>query len=240
MAKSISFVLVSPPGESSYVSIGYTGYPTAQASNQTRVYDTEKVVIKRDLNSDSFSLVINGDLFITFLESEATAPAHTDANDLHNKLCALFGKNPTVNVSVPNPLPITGTVAISGVTPNPLPISGTVEIIQTGHLYKRFPVLTQVPQSIQIGPTEMFCLKAVNATGTRMFVKLCDSAVAPTVGVTPVLSTFDMPSNGTAYIRYADTPIVAINGLWVYCVRGIADSDATGPATGCICEINYR
>lgn len=259
MAKTISFALISPPGESPYVSISYAGYLTEQADNQARVYDTEKVVIKRDLNSDSFSLVINGDLFIAFLESEVTAPAHTDANDLHDKLCALFGKNPSVSVLIPNPLPITGNVdvdnfpaefgvvngstplhvTVDSVSPNPLPVTGTVDIIQAGHLYRRYNALSNVPQLVKLGASETFCLKAINAGSTRQYVKFCDSILAPTVGITPVLATFDVPANGTAYLRYADTPIVTINGLWVYTVRGFLDTDAT-VASPCICEINYR
>ena len=281
--KTVSFVLVEPIGESPYVRIDYTGYPTAQSGNQSRIYDTEKVVIKRDLNSDSFSLVINGDLFINFLESEVTAPAHSDANDLHNKLCALFGKNPSVNVLIPNPLPITGnvdvdnfpaefgvvngstplhvtvdsvspnplpvtgTVGVSNfpatqtvmVTPNPLPVTGTVGIIQTGHLFRRYGALSNVPQLVKLGASETFCLKAINAGAARQFVKFCDSVLAPTVGVTPVLATFDVPANGTVYLQYADTPIVTVNGLWVYTVRGFLDNDVS-VATPCICEINYR
>ena len=303
MAKTISFALISPPGESPYVSISYAGYLTEQADNQVRVYDTEKVVIKRDLNSDSFSLVINGVLFITFLESEVTAPAHTDANDLHDKLCALFGKNPSVSVLIPNPLPITGNVdvdnfpaefgvvngstplhvTVDSVSPNPLPVTGTINVgnwpspfnvavsnfpatypvtgtvsvsnlpaiqtvngvvstLQSGVLLKRFPLLLNVPQLVKVGATEIFYVKVINSggTGTRQYVKLCDTVAAPTVGVTPVLSTFDGPANATNFVHYIDTPINAVNGIWVYSVRGILDSDATAPASGCICEIGYR
>lgn len=85
MAKTYSFVTVS-----NYVKITFTGYPTANSNFEARIYNTEKVVIQRDLNNGGFTLYVKGMAFLTFNASEVTAPSN-DPAVLHDALSAMFG-----------------------------------------------------------------------------------------------------------------------------------------------------
>lgn len=301
--REFRFSLVAPPGEPSYVEIDIRNFSALGDRRTERLYTSEKIHFVYDTKTRLFSFDRANEPKLQFTLSQVKNTALTTDEALFDLLTSYFGSEPTVNVSVPNPLPITGNVdvdnfpaefgvvngstplhvTVDSVSPNPLPVTGTINVgnwpspfnvavsnfpatypvtgtvsvsnfpaiqtvngvvstLQSWVLLKRFPLLLNVPQLVKVGATEIFYVKVINSggTGARQYVKLCDTVAAPTVGVTPVLSTFDGPANATNFVHYIDTPINAVNGIWVYSVRGILDSDATAPASGCICEIGYR
>lgn len=116
-------------------------------------------------------------------------------------------------------------------------VGGEVELSVT---YHGIPASGTNAAVIKNSPGSVTGWSAFNEANYPIYVKLCDTAETPVPGTTPVTKTIAMQAGSPSELGL-ESPIKFVNGIGVYTVKGIADSNTTGIlADDCLYDIFWQ
>lgn len=96
------------------------------------------------------------------------------------------------------------------------------------------------PTVIKAAPGTLLSITAINTTATLYYLKMHNTAAAPTAGVTPVALNFAIPASASGNGFVCTVPTLFTAGIAFTLVGGIADADNSNAATGITLDFVYR